>query len=188
MDASISNGSSPRRACPGRFTRVSVQTQAGEIEARLSEMGNWELRVRRDEETSWRLACMGDVNSGAATSEPAIAAAEEPIRLGTLKVESAARRASVGETEVALSAKEFALLHVLAGQPSKVFSKPELLETVWGYSSNDRTRTLDSHASRLRVKLKEAGADGLVINCWGVGYRLWDRSAGETGAERGGAR
>jgi DNA-binding response OmpR family regulator len=188
MDASSNNGNSPRRTCPGRFTRVSVQTPAGEIEARLSEMGNWELRVRRDEETSWRLACMGDVNGGAATSEPAVAAAEEPIRLGALRIEPAARRASVGETEVALSTKEFALLRVLAGQPSKVFSKSELLETVWGYSGSDRSRTLDSHASRLRVKLKEAGADGLVINCWGVGYRLWDRPAGEAGAEGGGAR
>jgi DNA-binding response OmpR family regulator len=188
MDASSSNGNSPHRAAPGRFTRVSVQTPAGEIEARLSEMGNWELRVRRDEETSWRLACMGDVNGGAATSEPAVVAAEEPIRLGALKVEPAARRASVGDTEVALSNKEFALLHVLVAQPSKVFSKSELLETVWGYSGNERSRTLDSHASRLRRKLRSAGADGLVINCWGVGYRLWDRPAGETGAERGGAR
>jgi DNA-binding response OmpR family regulator len=188
MDASSSNSNSPHRASPGRFTRVSVQTPAGEIEARLSEMGNWELRVRRDEETSWRLACMGDVNSGAVTSEPAVAAAEEPIRLGALTIEPAVRRAFIDGGEVALSRKEFALLHVLAGQPSKVFSKPELLETVWGYSGNERSRTLDSHASRLRRKLRSAGADGLVINCWGVGYRLWDRPAAGTGAERGGVR
>jgi hypothetical protein len=46
---------------PGRFTRVSVQTPAGEIEARLSKYGNWELRVRHDQETHWRLACTGSI-------------------------------------------------------------------------------------------------------------------------------
>jgi DNA-binding response OmpR family regulator len=43
---------------------------------------------------------------------------------------------------------------------------------VWGYPIPGRTRTLDSHASRLRRKLREAGADGLVENVWSVGYRL----------------
>lgn len=48
MDASIDRDSPLRKIVPGRFTRVSVRTPAGEIEARLSEHGNWELRVRRD--------------------------------------------------------------------------------------------------------------------------------------------
>jgi DNA-binding response OmpR family regulator len=43
---------------------------------------------------------------------------------------------------------------------------------VWGFRSLGRTRTLDSHASRLRRKLAAAGADGYVVNVWGVGYRL----------------
>jgi DNA-binding response OmpR family regulator len=54
-----------------------------------------------------------------------------------------------------------------------VFTKGELLRDVWNYRVAGRTRTLDSHASRLRRKLREAGSQAtLVENVWGVGYRL----------------
>jgi DNA-binding response OmpR family regulator len=55
-----------------------------------------------------------------------------------------------------------------------VFTKAELLNDVWAYRSIARTRTLDSHASRLRRKLRAAGTGGIVLveNVWGVGYRL----------------
>jgi DNA-binding response OmpR family regulator len=52
-----------------------------------------------------------------------------------------------------------------------VFTKQELLRDVWGYRSLGRTRTLDSHASRLRRKLDPDGGR-YVVNVWGVGYRL----------------
>lgn len=68
------------------------------------------------------------------------------------------------------------MLLVLATQLDRVFTKEELLATIWGHTGLTRTRTLDSHASRLRRKLKKAGAEGMVINCWGIGYRLWDRT------------
>ena len=74
---------------------------------------------------------------------------------------------------VTLANKEFALLRALAAEPTRVFTKEELLRDVWGFRSMGRTRTLDSHASRLRRKLDpEAGR--YVVNCWGVGYRLID--------------
>jgi DNA-binding response OmpR family regulator len=96
-----------------------------------------------------------------------------PLRVGEIIVDSARRKAWVGEREVALSNKEFGLLRVLAGDPSRVFAKRELLEAVWGYSTPARTRTLDSHASRLRRKLDpEHGR--YVVNCWAYGYRLID--------------
>jgi hypothetical protein len=69
MDASFDHASPLREIVPGRFTRVSVQTPAGEIEARLSERGNWELRVRRDQEMKWRLACTGDLDCGIVTAQ-----------------------------------------------------------------------------------------------------------------------
>jgi DNA-binding response OmpR family regulator len=50
---------------------------------------------------------------------------------------------------------------------------------VWGYATIGRTRTLDSHAYRLRRKLGERG-DRFVVNVWGVGYRLMDGTVGET--------
>jgi DNA-binding response OmpR family regulator len=72
-----------------------------------------------------------------------------------------------------LANKEFSLLCTLASDPTRVFTKEELLRDVWGFRSMGRTRTLDSHASRLRRKLDpEHGR--FVINVWGVGYRLID--------------
>ncbi len=56
--------------------------------------------------------------------------------------------------------------------PERVFRKDELLRDVWGFRSLGRTRTLDSHASRLRRKLNGPDEIAYVINVWGVGYRL----------------
>jgi DNA-binding response OmpR family regulator len=98
---------------------------------------------------------------------------EGPCRVGEVVVDPSRRKTWVGEREVTLSNKEFGLLRALATDPSRVFSKRELLEAVWGYRTPARTRTLDSHASRLRRKLDpEHGR--YVINCWGYGYRLID--------------
>ncbi len=73
---------------------------------------------------------------------------------------------------VTLAAKEFELLTKLATDPTRVFTKEELLREVWGFVALGRTRTLDSHASRLRRKLALAGAEECILNVWGVGYRL----------------
>jgi DNA-binding response OmpR family regulator len=54
-----------------------------------------------------------------------------------------------------------------------VFTKDELLRGIWGYRNSGTTRTLDSHACRLRHKLATHG-DRFVVNVWGVGYRLVD--------------
>ena len=96
-----------------------------------------------------------------------------PIRVGEIVVDPGRHRAWVGAREVQLSKKEFALLHLLASDPHRVFSKSELLAQVWGQQAPTKTRTLDSHASRLRRKLDPERAR-FVVNCWGVGYRLLD--------------
>jgi DNA-binding response OmpR family regulator len=94
-----------------------------------------------------------------------------PLRIGPLVVDPASRRVEVGGRQVELANKEFELLRMLAAEPSRVFTKAELLRDVWGYQSAGRTRTLDSHASRLRRKLDpERGR--FVVNVWGVGYKL----------------
>ena len=99
---------------------------------------------------------------------------EGPRRIGDLFIDPSRRKVRVADREVALANKEFTLLRALAADPHRVFTKEELLRDVWGFRSMGRTRTLDSHASRLRRKLDpEAGR--YVVNCWGVGYRLLDR-------------
>jgi DNA-binding response OmpR family regulator len=96
-----------------------------------------------------------------------------PIRIGELTIDPLRRRVTVGEREVLLAKKEFTLLRVLAGDPTRVFTKEELLRDVWGYRNPGKTRTLDSHASRLRRKL-DPDHSRYVVNCWGIGYRLLD--------------
>jgi DNA-binding response OmpR family regulator len=100
-------------------------------------------------------------------------AAGDRIEVGELVIDRAARRVTVGGTPVLLATKEYELLVKLATQPARVFTKEQLLREVWGFRSLGRTRTLDSHASRLRRKLAAAGGD-FVRNVWGVGYALTD--------------
>ena len=94
------------------------------------------------------------------------------MQVGDLVVDRAARRVLAGGCEVPLSAKEFALLVKLASEPDRVFTREQLLRDVWGYRTLVPTRTLESHASRVRRKLAAAGLHGWVVNVWGVGYKL----------------
>ena len=93
---------------------------------------------------------------------------------GKIVIDRRTRQARVRGVAVPLSGKEFELAAKLAGEPTRVFTKDELLRDVWGFRSVGRTRTLDSHASRLRRKLCLAADDHFVVNVWGVGYRLLD--------------
>jgi DNA-binding response OmpR family regulator len=98
-------------------------------------------------------------------------AGHSPILAGEIEINREQRSVSVGDRGVSLSNKEFSLLAMLAGEPTRVFTKEELLREVWGYRSLGHTRTLEAHASRLRRKLDPEGGR-YVVNCWGVGYRL----------------
>ena len=97
-------------------------------------------------------------------------------RIGPLTIDVAGREVRVDERSVELSAKEYELLLALSNDPARVFTREELLRDVWGFRSPCRTRTLDSHAHRLRRKLSDSGAGKLVVNVWGVGYRLCDQA------------
>jgi DNA-binding response OmpR family regulator len=94
------------------------------------------------------------------------------IEVGSLVIDTCAHTVTVDGRAVDLRRMEFELLVHLAREPERVFAKPELLRAVWGFRSGGSTRTLDSHASRLRRKLAGDGARRWVISVWGVGYRL----------------
>lgn len=95
------------------------------------------------------------------------------IHAGPITIDRLALTASLHGCELGLSAKEFNLLAALARDPKRVLTKDELLRRVWGYSTAVRTRTIDTHASRLRRKLAEVDPTvRMVCNVWGVGYRL----------------
>ncbi len=93
------------------------------------------------------------------------------LRVGELTLDPVTRAVRLSGRRIELSAKEFALLHALAEEPTRVYGKQELLRDVWGYLSAGKTRTLDAHACRLRKKL-EASPRTWVVNVRGVGYRL----------------
>ncbi len=97
------------------------------------------------------------------------------LRVGPLEIDSVTRDVRLHGERIVLSKKEFALLRALAGDPTRVYTREELLRSVWGFRTMCATRTLDSHAFRLRRKLGGAG-ERFVVNVWGVGYRLLDGS------------
>jgi DNA-binding response OmpR family regulator len=94
------------------------------------------------------------------------------LHVGPLTVDTTARAVSVNGQRIRLRKLEYELLLRLAEDPERVFGKQELLHAVWGYGARGSTRTVDSHASRLRRKLDVDGARRWVVNVWGVGYRL----------------
>jgi DNA-binding response OmpR family regulator len=94
-------------------------------------------------------------------------------RVGELTIDPSTRAVRLAGEPVHLSAKEFAMLHALALDPTRVVPKAELLRDVWGYASLGATRTVDAHACRLRKKLAAASRP-FVQNVRGVGYRLTD--------------
>jgi DNA-binding response OmpR family regulator len=95
-----------------------------------------------------------------------------PLDVGPLRIDRLARRVTVEGREVPLRRMEYELLAHLARDPDRVFTRPELLAAVWGYRSPGRTRTLDSHASRLRTSLQPCASERWVRCVRGVGYAL----------------
>jgi DNA-binding response OmpR family regulator len=101
--------------------------------------------------------------------------AAEPrvLYAGELRVDEVSRIAALGGVPLRLSQREFALLAILASEPTRVFTRAELLRWVWDWPAATTTRTVETHASRLRRKLRAADPETPWIdNEWGVGYRL----------------
>ena len=133
-------------------------------------------RDRRLSRQAVQLSRAARADRGACWRGPA--AAEVGQAAGrTLELDPLSRSVELDGEPIHLSKKEFALLRALAEDPTRVFTREELLRGVWGFQSPAATRTLDSHASRLRRKLSGAGG-GFVVNVWGVGYRLIDGGSG----------
>lgn len=93
---------------------------------------------------------------------------------GPVRIDHRPRTVTVEGEVIQLSGYEHRLLCHLATEPERVFTREELLRDVWGYRcpAHARTRTLDTHAHRLRTKLRQSTDAQLLVNIWGVGYRL----------------
>ena len=97
---------------------------------------------------------------------------EQLIEVGPLAIDTGARSVTIEGQLVDLRRMEFELLVHLAREPERVCARDELLRAVWEYRCGGSTRTVDSHASRLRRKLGSDGTRSWVISVWGIGYRL----------------
>ena len=90
----------------------------------------------------------------------------ENIKINTLK-----RKISLNDKEINLTGKEFDLFYILSTSPGKVFTREELLKSVWGYAYFGDLRTVDVHIRRIRGKIEENHKDNkYIMTKWGVGY------------------
>lgn len=101
----------------------------------------------------------------------------EPVKLANImeingmRVEIDSRRVFVQGAELNLTAKEFDLLELLMAHPNKVYSRNELLDTIWGSTYPGDARTVDVHVRRLREKIEKNPGEPVYIHTkWGVGY------------------
>jgi DNA-binding response OmpR family regulator len=95
------------------------------------------------------------------------AASGTPLELGDVRLDPTTRRVEVAGAEVRLTATEFDLLAALLRRPGQVFSREQLLSTVWGTADYGGSRTVDVHVAQLRAKL---GPQAPIRTHRGVGY------------------
>ena len=95
------------------------------------------------------------------------------VVFGDLSISSSKRLVSMREQPVELTAREFDLLWYFATQPGRVFTRAQLLESVWGYGHDGYEHTVNSHINRLRAKIeRNPNKPEYVLTVWGVGYKF----------------
>jgi two-component system, OmpR family, response regulator len=103
--------------------------------------------------------------------------AERPVtvEVGELRLDPASHRAWRGDTELELSAKEFAMLELLMRRPGSVLTRTQLLEGAWDMSYERRSNIVDVYIRHLREKIDRPFGSETIETVRGVGYRLKER-------------
>lgn len=110
-----------------------------------------------------------DAMASASATEPS----EQALFTNGLRIDPLRRRVFIKDQPVELTAREFDLLWHFANHPGQVFSRAQLLDTVWGYSHEGYEHTVNTHINRLRGKIEADPAHPEFIQTvWGVGYRF----------------
>ena len=98
---------------------------------------------------------------------------DEALTIGPLTIDPAGRQVAVKGESMSLTAREFDLLLHFARHPGRVFSRAQLLDSVWGYGHDGYEHTVNSHINRLRAKIEPDPAHPeFIVTIWGVGYKL----------------
>lgn len=109
----------------------------------------------------------GQYQSPSATDLP------EKLQFGDLCVDPSKRQVMLGDNNIELTAKEFDLLWHFASHPGRVYTRSQLLSSVWGYGHDGYEHTVNSHINRLRAKIEaDPARPRYVMTVWGVGYKF----------------
>ena len=93
--------------------------------------------------------------------------------IGPVTIDTAGRQVRIHDQPISLTAREFDLLLHFASHPGRVFSRAQLLDSVWGYGHEGYEHTVNSHINRLRAKIEnDPSQPQLIVTVWGVGYKL----------------
>ena len=99
--------------------------------------------------------------------------AEHRISTGAMDIDIEKRKVAIRGETVDLTAREFDLLVHFASHPGRVYSRPQLLDQIWGYGHDGYEHTVNSHINRLRAKIETDPANPeYVLTVWGVGYKF----------------
>jgi len=103
----------------------------------------------------------------------------DALTLGDLEIDTSRRAVRLHNRDVELTAREFDLLWHFASHPGRVFTRNQLLDSVWGYGHEGYEHTVNSHINRLRAKIEDdPSSPKYVLTVWGVGYRFAEQPAG----------
>lgn len=98
---------------------------------------------------------------------------DSQLVMGKMRINQKNHQVIFDDHALELTATEFELLHHLASHPNQVFSRSQLLESVWGYHHSGYEHTVNSHINRLRAKIEQdATSPQIVQTVWGVGYKF----------------
>jgi len=102
----------------------------------------------------------------------------KPLQYGEFSIDPDKRKVLLGKRDVELTAKEFDLLWQFASNPGRVYTRTQLLDSVWGYGHDGYEHTVNSHINRLRSKIElDPAKPCFITTVWGVGYKM-DAAAG----------
>ena len=99
-----------------------------------------------------------------------------PKQFGEMVIDAQKHLVTLNGKEVDLTAREFDLLWHFAEHPGQVFTRTQLLDSVWGYGHEGYEHTVNSHINRLRAKIeKDPSKPDYILTVWGVGYKFNDK-------------
>ncbi|WLR58665.1 response regulator transcription factor [Guptibacillus hwajinpoensis] len=94
------------------------------------------------------------------------------LSIGLFKMDAESFEVALGKEKISLPKKEFELLFKLASTPGKIFTRNQLIESIWGYDFQGDDRTIDVHVKRIRERFNSKDTPFVIKTMRGLGYRL----------------